>query len=90
MVISILNEDRQNYRTLLLGRSPTNFPDGTTNSLNDLYLTATRINKSHTIQRRHINTFSQASRIGQDASVVALQHLQPVDLLFAVSSLHSP
>ncbi|OJI94707.1 hypothetical protein PFRI_12560 [Planktotalea frisia] len=64
VVIPILNEDRQNYRTLLLDLSVTNLPNGTTNSLNDLYLTAFWVNESNTIKRRYINTFSQASCIG--------------------------
>ena len=50
MVIPILDEDRQNNRTLLLDGCPTNLPDGTTNCLNDFHLTATRINKGNTIK----------------------------------------
>ena len=57
VVITILNEDGKDNRTLLLNGCPTDLPDRTTHSLNDLHLTAFGVNERNTIKGWHINTF---------------------------------
>ena len=58
VIVPVLNENRQHDRTFLLDGCPTYLSDGTTNSLNDLNLTATGVNESHTVKRWNVYTLS--------------------------------
>ena len=79
------NEHRQDDGAGLLVRTQAN---GTAYSLDDVHLTAARIDEGHAIQRGHVHAFGQAAGIAQHAALFRAQSFELVELQLAFAGGH--
>ncbi|OHC65333.1 MAG: hypothetical protein A2040_06670 [Rhodocyclales bacterium GWA2_65_19] len=84
-VVAVGNEYRENDGSGFLVRAQ---PNGAAHGLDDVHLTATRIDKCHAVERGNVDAFGKAACIAQYSALPCGQCREPVELRFSFARRH--